>query len=282
MYFGYNTNGFAHHSPKDAMAVISELGYDGVAITIDHHLLNPFHEEGLDERAFRMNTFLENHGIDHTVIETGARYLLDPGRKHQPTLISPTEEEQDLRFTLLMFAVRLAGFLGSDCVSFWSGAAADDAPPTVLMDRLVDGCKKLCQVAEQDNERLAFEPEPGMFIDTMAKYERLFEAVDHPLFGLTLDVGHLQCMGELPIAPHILKWKDVLWYVHIEDMKKGRHEHLMFGEGDLDFKEVFSALRQIDYRGGIYVELSRHSHMAVETARKALAFLEAQRGDSRV
>jgi sugar phosphate isomerase/epimerase len=277
MYFGYNTNGFAHHSPKDAMAVIKELGYDGVAITIDHHLLNPFHEEGLDERAFRMNTFLENHGIDHTVIETGARYLLDPWRKHQPTLISPTDEEQDLRFTLLVFAVRLAGFLGSDCVSFWSGAAADDAPPTVLMDRLVDGCKKLCAIAEQENVRLAFEPEPGMFIDTMAKYEELYARVDHPRFGLTLDVGHLQCMGELPIIPHILRWKHCLWNVHIEDMIKGRHEHLMFGEGEINFAEVFAGLKQIDYKGGVFVELSRHSHAAVETARKSLAFLEARR-----
>ena len=109
MYFGYNTNGFAHHSPKDAITVIKELGYDGVAITIDHHLLNPFHEEGLDERVWRMNTFLENHGIEHTAIETGARYLLDPWRKHQPTLLSPNEEERELRFTLLVFAVRHGG-----------------------------------------------------------------------------------------------------------------------------------------------------------------------------
>ena len=93
--------------------------------------------------------------------------------------------------------------------------------------------------------------------------------------GLTLDIGHLQCMGELPIAPHIRKWKDRLWNVHIEDMKRGFHEHLMFGEGEIDFKEVFAALKQIDYKGGVFVELSRHSHMAVETARKSLAFLRA-------
>ena len=31
--------------------------------------------------------------------------------------------------------------------------------------------------------------------------------------------------------------------------------------------------REIGYSGGVHVELSRHSHDAVETARKALAFL---------
>jgi L-ribulose-5-phosphate 3-epimerase len=256
LYFGYNTNGFAHHSPRDAITVIKELGYDGVAITIDHYLLNPFHEEGLDERAFRMNTFLENHGIERTVIETGARYLLDPWRKHQPTLISPTEEERELRFTLLVFAIRLAPLLGSDCVSFWSGAASDGVPPTILMDRLADGCRKLCDIADRENVRLAFEPEPGMFIDNMPKYAELFARVDHARFGLTLDLGHLQCMGETPIAPHIRKWKDRLWNVHIEDMKRGVHEHMMFGDGDIDFEEVFAALKEIDFAGGVFVELS--------------------------
>ncbi len=274
MYLGYNTNGFAHHSPKDAIMVIRDLGYEGIAITIDHHLLNPFHEEGLDARALRMNIFLENHGIEKTVIETGARYLLDAWRKHQPTLISPTAEEQDLRFTLLVFAIRLAGLLGSECVSFWSGAAVDDTPPTILMDRLVDSCKRLCEIADRENVRLAFEPEPGMFIDTMKKYEELFARVDHPRFGLTLDIGHLQCLNELPIASHIYRWKDRLWNVHIEDMKKGVHEHLMFGEGEIDFREVFAALKGIQYQGGVFVELSRHCHIAVETARMAYGFLK--------
>lgn len=273
MYLGYNTNGFSHHSPKDAIIVLREIGYDGIAITIDHHLLNPFHEEGLDERVWRMNTFLENHGIERTVIETGARFLLDPWRKHQPTLLSPNEEERELRFTLLVFAIRLAGLLGSDAVSFWSGAATDDAPATVLMDRLVEGCHRLCEIAQKENVLLAFEPEPGMFIDTMEKYSELFARVDHPRFGLTLDIGHLQCMKELPIGAHIRKWKDRLWNVHLEDMKRGVHEHLMFGQGEIDFNEVFSALKQIDYQGGVYVELSRHAHDAVETAKQAFEFL---------
>jgi hypothetical protein len=31
----------------------------------------------------------------------------------------------------------------------------------------------------------------------------------------------------------------------------------------------------MNYPGGVHVELSRHSHNAVETARKALAFLKS-------
>jgi sugar phosphate isomerase/epimerase len=69
-----------------------------------------------------------------------------------------------------------------------------------------------------------------------------------------------------------------LWNVHVEDMRRGVHDHLMFGEGEIDFRKVMGALKEIGYGGGVHVELSRHSHNAVETARKSLAFLRAALG----
>src|SRR5207245_3188767 len=123
--------------------------------------------------------------------------------------------------------------------------------------------------------RLAFEPEPGMFLDTMTRFDELRRRVDHPNFGLTLDVGHLHCQGEVPIADQLRRWRELLWNVHIEDMRRGVHDHLMFGEGEIDFPLVLAALGEIGYEGGIHVELSRHSHDAEETARRALRCLRA-------
>ena len=47
----------------------------------------------------------------------------------------------------------------------------------------------------------------------------------------------------------------------------------MFGQGTIDFPPVFRALHAISYPGGVHVELSRHSHMAVEAVRTSAAFL---------
>jgi len=209
------------------------------------------------------------------VIETGARFLLDPRRKHQPTLLSESAAERQQRLDFLCRAVDIARALNSDAVSFWSGAPLQAADPATLLERLVDGCRRLCDYNEKGQSmRLAFEPEPGMLIDRLDRFAELRPRVAHPLFGLTLDIGHLHCQGETPIADHIRAWRDCLWNVHIEDMRRGVHEHLMFGEGEINFAPVLRALDEIAYSGGVHVELSRHSHDAVETARRALGFLQ--------
>ena len=272
MLLGYNTNGFAHHRLEDAITILAKLSYGSVAITLDQNTLNP-HAGNLNEETAKARSLLNKLGL-RCVIETGARFLLDPWHKHQPTLISPTEVGRERRLGFLGQAVAIAKELGADAVSFWSGMPLDEPGETLLWDRLVDGCRWLCDYAGLKGVRLAFEPEPGMFIDSMARFAELKERVNHPLFGLTIDVGHLHCQGEVPISDHLRQWKDWLWNVHIEDMRRGVHEHLMFGEGEIDFVPVLETLKEIGYSGGVHVELSRHSHDAVETAKKAMEFLK--------
>ncbi len=271
MLLGYNTNGFAHHRLEDALEILAELGYQSVALTLDNHALDPF-DPDLPRQLTAVKEDLQRLGL-RCVVETGARFLLDVRRKHQPTLVSADAGERERRLDFLRRAVDVARELNADAVSFWSGAADEEAPDAVLMERLADGCRRLSDYAAERAVRLAFEPEPGMLIDTMARFAELRQRVDHPAFALTLDVGHLHCQGETPIADHLRRWSGLLVNVHIEDMRRGVHEHLMFGEGEIEFAPVLEALRTIGYRGGVHVELSRHSHDAVETARRALAFL---------
>src|SRR5262249_52846744 len=151
------------------------------------------------------------------VIETGARFLLDPRRKHQPTLLSKFAAERERRLSFLLAAIDIAQDLGAEAVSFWSGSPQDDCPYAALMDRLVEGCRRLCGHAEIKGVHLAFEPEPGMFIDTMARFAVLQQRVAHPLFGQTIDIGHLHCQGEVPISDYLTRWQKLLWNIHIED-----------------------------------------------------------------
>lgn len=269
---GYNTNGFAHHRISDCLRILRDIGYESVALTLDVDLLDPPDQRGVSSAVRLLRPLVRDLGFRVT-IETGARFILDPFRKHQPTLLSDRREARQMRLDYLMAAMDVAAELAADSVSIWSGTAEPGADAGESFDRLVSGVGTLLDKADAVNVRLAFEPEPGMLIDTMAVCQRLHEAVRHDRFGLTLDIGHVHCLGDGDIVEHIRRWRDVLWNVHIEDMRRGVHEHLMFGDGDVDFVPVFGALRHVAYAGPLHVELSRHSHDAVESARKAFDFL---------
>lgn len=271
MRLGYNTNGFAHHRLEDAIEILADIGYQSVALTLDYHALNPRDDNFLRQRR-RVGELLSRCRLA-CVIETGARFLLDPRRKHSPTLLDPLPSRRALRREFLRNAIEMADEFGAEAVSFWSGAAPDGRGRDEALDRLIDECRLLLEWAERRHVRLAFEPEPGMLIATMAEFEALHGRIAHPLFGLTLDAGHVHCLQDGDIAAHVHRWRDQLFNVHLEDMRRGVHEHLPFGEGDMDYAAVITALRDIAYPGGVHVELSRHSHDAVTTAQRTFEAL---------
>ena len=119
MFLGYNTNGLAHHDLFDAVELLAEIGYRGVAITIDHNALPPYGKH-TSQRITRLRRLLERLDM-RSVIETGARFLLDPRAKHEPTLLSAGRRR---RIDFYKYAVDCAAQLQSDCVSLWSGVAA--------------------------------------------------------------------------------------------------------------------------------------------------------------
>jgi sugar phosphate isomerase/epimerase len=200
--------------------------------------------------------------------------LLDPRQKHEPTLVSASAADREKRIDFLKRSIDAAAELGSDCVSLWSGTLRDDGPDEAMLERLAESLRVVLRHATNSGVTLGFEPEPGMFIDTLKSFHRLLQWIDAPYLELTLDVGHLWCQGELPIADYISRWGPRIVNVHVEDMRAGVHEHLMFGEGEIRFAPILSALAKAGYRGPLHVELSRHSHEAPTAARKAFDFLK--------
>lgn len=268
--FGYNTNGFAHHKLEDALEVIADCGYQGVALTLDVHHCNPFTTEPAD--LLRLSQTLDRLRL-RCVIETGARYLLHPQRKHYPTLVS--SEGRQIRLEFLRRAIDIAAELNAECVSFWSGAPDADVPEHQAWDWLVTACVQLTEHAKRRGIQLAFEPEPGMLVDDTAKFEVLKKHITTARFGLTLDIGHVFCTETTPFRQVYGKFASLVRNIHIEDIRDRKHEHLMFGEGELDFVAILRVLADNKYTGLINVELSRDSHRAPEVARRAYEFLTA-------
>jgi sugar phosphate isomerase/epimerase len=265
--FAYNTNGFAHHALEDALRIISGLGYDGVALTLDVHHLNPFTATRSDLLALKRQ--LRRLKLD-VVIETGARYLLDPVRKHEPCFISATGAARRIAFTKK--AIDIAAALDAPVVTVHSGSLHPRMKPEDARKRLAAGLRNVCKYAASRGVIIGLEPEPGMFIDTIEGYARTKRDVGHPALKLTVDVGHLVCCEQDSPGYIISRLADEIVNAHIEDIKGAAHNHLPPGEGEINFRPILEAFKAINFAGLIGVELSRNSHNAPEAARSAIEF----------
>lgn len=274
--FAYNTNGVSNHRFEDALRLIADTGYDGVALTLDHHHFDPFAPR-LEWRAEALAGLLERLGLG-LVVETGARFLLDPRAKHEPTLITPSEEGRARRLDFLRRAVDICATCGGEAVSFWAGVPRPGVDSERAWDWLVEGVARLADYAASRGVVAAVEPEPGMRVETVDEWSRLREDVARagaaPI-RLALDVGHLMVTQERGPAHAVREFAPVLGTLALEDMKRGVHEHLPFGEGDLDVGAVLQALMDIQYERLVCVELSRDAHRAHTMVPQALEWLKS-------
>ncbi len=268
--FAFNTNGAAHHRLDDALTLIAEAGYDGVALTLDIHHLDPFDPDFLlNTRHLAARLRALNLGL---VVETGARFLLDPRAKHEPTLLTADPDGRALRVDFLTRALTVVAECGGEAMSFWAGVPKPGVSHDQARGWLLEGVTEIVRRAEAMGVVAALEPEPGMLVETVDDWR----ALGVPGLTMALDTGHCLVTGERDPAAAVREFAGALGTVTIEDMKRGVHVHLPFGEGDMDATSVLGALADIGFAKLICVELSRESHRADTMIPTALAALRAK------
>ena len=265
--FAYNTNGAANHRLDDALALIADSGYQGVALTLDIHHLDPFAPDFPEARRC-LASELRILGLG-CVVETGARFLLDPRQKHEPTLVTADPDGRARRIEFLHRALEVAAETEADAMSFWAGVPKPGVSRADARGWLLDGVAQVVRRAEALGTVAALEPEPGMLVETLDDWA----ALDVPGLRLALDAGHCLVTGERDPAAAVREFAPRLGTVTVEDMKRGAHVHLPFGEGDMDVPGVLRALEEVGFDRLVCVELSRESHRADTMVPASLAYL---------
>ncbi|RME03269.1 MAG: sugar phosphate isomerase/epimerase [Planctomycetota bacterium] len=264
---GYNTNGFQNHRLLDALLVLEKIGYNCIALTLDHPHLNPFLTS--KKELLEIKNAIEEKGMK-CVIETGARYLLDPFRKHYPTFLSKKYQK---RIDYLKRSIEIAKQLNALCVSFFSGKNDSSLKPLDAIRLFTERLRELIEFAQDHNVPLALEPEPGMLVEKLQDYDKIKQELNNLPLHLTLDIGHVICVENFSIPTAIEKYNSEILNIHLEDIAGKKHIHLPFGEGNIHFPPIFQSIQNLQKPTPLNVELSRSSHQAPEAAKASYEFI---------
>ncbi|MEM8663875.1 MAG: sugar phosphate isomerase/epimerase family protein [Pseudomonadota bacterium] len=260
--------------PKPMAELIAEAGYQGVTVTLDVHHMNPFSDTfEADAEGLRDMLVAADLAV---VVDTNARFLLDPRDHHEPTLLSPSEDARAQRLDLVRRAIRVCEICNGEAVTFTAGRVRRGVSQANAGAWLLDGLSRIAEDAANAGVTVALEPEPGHIVGSLEDFVLVRDTVkqmtDAPLH-LALDVGHVSVSGER--APHqaAKEFSAILASVAIDDMKVGVHAHLPPGEGDIDLPGTLAALQEVSYPGLVSVKLPRDSYRADTLIPRSLDWL---------
>lgn len=275
MQLAYSTNAFTKTDLKSALQAISALGYSGVEILCDHPHWFPGRVSEIE--AEEMAALLDRLSLTVSNLNANTANCYfnprPPENVFEPSLSSADKEFRQWRQTYSIDTIKLARRLQARCISVTSGQPGSGGTPEKGIVYFVESLKRICEAAEKYNVRVGIEYEPGLLVERAAELAEVIHRVDSPLLGANLDIGHSWLDGESPEqAISLLNGR--IWNVHVEDISKKKHYHLVPGEGDLPFERYFSALKQQAYDNFLTVELYTCADRPIEAGQSALAHLK--------
>lgn len=135
------------------------------------------------------------------------------------------------------------------------------------MDAAADCLRPISETLEACGVKLALEPlgrSEGNFLNTAAQGRELMNMIGSEHIGLHLDVKAMSDEAA-PIETTIRENADVMLHFHANDPNL-----LGPGMGEVKFEPIFEALRDVDYRGWVSVEVFDYSPGVAELARGSM------------
>jgi sugar phosphate isomerase/epimerase len=221
IHLSYCTFGLTDLGILEAIDAVGEAGYAGVELSFHRRQLNPFE---IDEPLLAdIRRRLDSAGLEPACVAT-ASHFFTPSRPHEPSLIAIERAGRKRRIDLIKRGIRVARQLGVRLVTFGSGFLRDEhvkQPAVNPRELLIDSIEEcLGEIRDDEDITLLIEPEPGMFIETLAEGVSLIREIDSPRFRLHVDLCHAYC-SETDYLASLAEAAPFTRYLHVSDARQG-------------------------------------------------------------
>ena len=176
------------------------------------------------------------------------------------------------QIALLEHCIAAAKFLGAPLVrvfSFWKRGALTPE----IEEYIVDAFAEPAALAEREGVTLILENEHSCYLGTGAQTARVLEQIASPAVRAVWDPGNAFMDGEAPFPTGYEAIKPFVAHVHVKDARvapgASQPEWAVVGEGAIDWKGQFDALRADGYTGWLSLETHYHGPGGKEASSRA-------------
>src|SRR5262245_27857366 len=274
MKLAFSSNAFRAFSIEETIATLAGIGFEGVELMCDAPHAWPGDVTPARLESIRGALAAHRMGLSNLNAFMMCAYRHPTsgreGTFHWPSWVDPDPRVREARLHHTIRCVEMAAALGAKTVSTEPGGPLEGRPRADVSRIFAEGLERAARRAAELDVMLLVEPEPGLLIEKGREYEEFArDFMTFPGAGLNFDMGHFFCVGEDP-ATLIRGVGRAASHFHLEDIAADRvHFHLPPGDGAMDFRGIFGALRDIGYAGWVTIELYPFQKNAPEVAKRA-------------
>ncbi|GAB6166694.1 sugar phosphate isomerase/epimerase [Thermostilla marina] len=257
---------FQDRSLEEGFAFAAECGYRGIEIA--PFTLAPLITDLSAARKAEIRKAIESAGLECV----GLHWLLAKTEGFHVTTADADVRRRTAEY--LGALARACAELGGRVLVFGSPQQRN-IEPGMTYEQAVDHAVEVITAALPEFERanvvLALEPlgpEETNFLTTAEEAVRLIERIGSPNVRLHLDCKAMSTEPQ-PIPEVIRQNAQYLAHFHANDPNRQGP-----GFGEVDFVPIFQALREIDYRGWVSVEVFDYSPGIERLARDSLRYMQ--------
>lgn len=125
----------------------------------------------------------------------------------------------------------------------------------------LQGLRTCLEYAAEAQVILAIEIMDHPFINSISRYKYIYDTIPSPWLKVYPDIGNLWAWQPTAVKEELLLCPDHIVGIHLKDTLtvkdnfQGKFRDLSFGEGEVNFVEVFHHLQHIHYTGPFLLEL---------------------------
>jgi L-ribulose-5-phosphate 3-epimerase len=223
-----------------------EMGFDAVELTLEAE--GDITADTPDAKVAEIRQMADSLGLKLPTFATGLHW--------QHPLIGPGGSEGEEGIRIVEHEVRCAKILGASTVLTVPCTVGPDLHYDVAYQAAVELYRRLGDIGGEAGVNIGVENVWNKFLVSPLDFARFIDEVNHPRVVAYFDVGNVLLFG----FPE--QWIKILGKrigaVHFKDFRTnvGNLDGFVdLLEGDVDWAEVISALRAIDYEGAVTAEM---------------------------
>ena len=236
----------------EKLAIAKAAGFDFVEMSVDE----------TDERLARLDwSQAERLALVKAMQDTGVRIpsMCLSGHRRFP-FGSHDEATRLMAYTLMEKAIKLAQDLGIRTIQLAGYDVYYEEQDAQTIANFEKGMQWVSEIAAASQVMCAVEIMDTPFMNSISKWQALSDKIRSPWFSVYPDVGNLTAWGN-DVEQEFTKGIEHVAAIHLKDTYavtdtcKGQFRDVPFGEGCVDFVNVFKLLKRLNYRGTFLIEM---------------------------